>query len=115
MPFTFVFNGSFESLSNLFHQLDGFALRTTSGGLQVSGRLLTVQSVQLAPGGTSSGSGKSSGRLAATITATAYVLPAGQGLTGGATSAGPAGTATQTASTGAAGSANAPAVVQVNP
>ncbi len=115
MPFTFVFNGSFESLSSLFHQLDGFALRTTSGGLQVSGRLLTVQSVQLAPGGTSSGSGKSPGRLTATITATAYVLPAGQGLTGGATSAGPTGTATQTASTGAAGSANPPAVVQVNP
>jgi hypothetical protein len=114
MPFTFVFNGSFESLSSLFHQLDGFALRTTSGGLQVSGRLLTVQSIKLAPA-TTSGSGKPTEQLSATITATAYVLPAGQGLTGGATSAGPAGTATQTASTGAAGSANAPAVVQVNP
>jgi len=88
----------------------------TSGGLQVSGRLLTVQSVKLAPQ-TSSGasSGKPSERLSGTITATAYVLPAGQSLTGGATSAGPAGTATQTASTGASSSANAPAVVQVNP
>ncbi len=116
MPFTFVFNGSFESLSSLFHQLDGFALRTTSGGVQVSGRLLTVQSIKLAPQ-TSSGasSGKPSEQLSGTITATAYVLPAGQGLTGGATSAGPAGTATQTASTGASSSANAPAVVQVNP
>ncbi len=115
MPFTFVFSGSFEGLSSLFHQLDGFALRTTSGGLQVSGRLLTVQSVTLAPGGTSSGSGKSSGRLSAAITATAYVLPAGQSLTGGATSAGPAGTATQTASTGASSFANPPAVAQVTP
>ena len=79
MPFTFVFNGTFESLSSLFHQLDGFALRTTSGGVQVSGRLLTVQSVALAPGTSSeSGSGKHSEQLSGTITATAYVLPAGQ-------------------------------------
>jgi hypothetical protein len=116
MPFTFVFNGTFESLSGLFHQLDGFALRTTSGGLRVSGRLMTVQSIKLAPATSSgSGSGKPSERLTGTITATAYVLPAGQGLTGGATSAGPAGTGTQSASTGASGSANPPAVVQVNP
>ena len=116
MPFTFVFNGTFESLSGLFHQLDGFALRTTSGGLRVGGRLLTVQSIKLAPATSSgSGSGKPSEQLSGTITATAYVLPAGQGLTGGATSAGPAGTATQTASSGASSSANAPAVVQVNP
>ena len=84
----------------------------------VSGRLLTVQSVKLAPstnsGSASTGSGNSKEQLAASITATAYVLPAGQSLTGGATPAGPAGT-TQTASTGAPSSANAPAVVQVNP
>jgi Tfp pilus assembly protein PilO len=118
MPFTFVFNGSFFDLYNLFQQLDGFTLRTASGGLRVSGRLLTVQSVKLAPTTSSNaGSGKSSEQLSGTITATAYVLPAGQTLTGGATSAGPAGTATQTASTGASSSdtANSPAVVQVNP
>jgi hypothetical protein len=120
MPFTFVFNGSFFDLYNLFQQLNRFTLRTTTGGLQVSGRLLTVQSVALAPGSSSGGgggkgSGKSSEHLTGTITATAYVLPAGQTLTGGATSAGPVGTATQTASTGASGSSNPPAVVQVNP
>ena len=112
MPFTFVFNGGFENLYNLFQQLDGFALRTTSGSLQVSGRLLTVQSVKLAP---ATGSGKPSEQLSGTITATAYVLPAGQTLTGGATSTGPAGTATQTASTGASSSPNPPAVAQVTP
>ena len=96
-----------KSLSSLFHQLDGFALRTTSGGLQVSGRLLTVQSVKLAHlAGPARAPARSSGRLSAAITATAYVLPAGQSLTGGATSAGPAGTATQTASTGASSFAN---------
>jgi hypothetical protein len=118
MPFTFEFSGTFNSLNGLFQQLDGFAQRTTAGDVLVSGRLITVQSVTLAPGtgsgSASTGSGKGNGQLSATITATAYVLPAGQSLTGGATPAGPAGT-TQTASTGASRSANAPAVVQVNP
>ncbi len=120
MPFTFVFNGSFENLYGLFQQLDGFALHTSTGALRVSGRLLTVQSVKLAPAtsGSETGPGKKpSEQLSGTITATAYVLPAGQTLTGGATPAGPTGTATQTASTGASSSTstNAPAVVRVNP
>lgn len=122
MPFTFVFNGSFDSLYNLFQQLDAFTtLHTTSGELNVSGRLLTIQSVKLGPvnatGASTQGSGTSGGpeQLSGTITATAYVLPAGQSLTGGATPAGPAGATTQTASTGATSSTNAPAVVQVTP
>ena len=53
MPFTFVFNGSFFDLYDLFQQLNHFTARTSSGGLQVSGRLLTIQSVQLAPGSAS--------------------------------------------------------------
>lgn len=116
LPFTFVFNGSFNNLYDLFNQLDGFTQRTTSDGLQVSGRLLTVQSVQLAPGASSSSSsGKSKEELTGTITATAYVLPAGQSLTAGATAAGPAGAVTQTASTGTSSSANTPAVIGANP
>jgi hypothetical protein len=117
MPFTFVFNGSFESLYNLFQQLDGFALRTSATGLRVSGRLLTVQSVKLGPATSSSAASSKSTteQLSGTITATAYVLPAGQTIAGGATSSGPAGTVTQTASTGASSSPNPPATVQVNP
>ena len=49
MPFTFVFNGSFEDLYSLFQQLDGGAVRTTTGALRVNGRLLTIQSIKLAP------------------------------------------------------------------
>ena len=49
MPFTFVFNGSFLDLYHLFQQLNRFTVRTASGDLQVSGRLLTIQSVKLAP------------------------------------------------------------------
>ncbi len=50
MPFTFVFNGSFLDLYHLFQQLNHYTLRTASGGLEVSGRLLTIQSLKLAPG-----------------------------------------------------------------
>jgi hypothetical protein len=88
MPFTFVFNGNFFDLYRLFQQLNGFAQRTADGGLQVRGRLLTIQSVRLAPPTT--GTATAHGLLTGTITATAYVLPGGQGLTGGATPAAPA-------------------------
>ncbi len=111
MPFTFVFNGSFFDLYNLFQQLNRFTLRTSAGDLQVSGRLLTIQSVKLAPE-SSSGEKGSSGRLTGTITATAYVLPASQGgLTGGATATSPAGVTQTASSSGASSSATTPAVI----
>ena len=88
MPFTFVFNGGFFDLEQLFRQLTGFATATTSGGLEVSGRLLTIQSVKLRPASrqrAAEAQGAPKQTLTGTITATAYVLPASQGLTGGAT------------------------------
>ncbi len=114
MPFTFIFNGGFFELEHLFQRLDDFARRTASGGLSVSGRLLTVQSVKLAPVA-SSGTGAASGQLAGTITASAYQLPASQGLTGSATATSPTGAATPASSTAPATSATAPATVKVNP
>jgi Tfp pilus assembly protein PilO len=110
MPFTFVFNGSFVDLYHLFQQLNRFTLRTSSGGLVVSGRLLTIQSVKLAPEASAGAQGQS-GRLTGTITATAYVLPASQGLTGGATATSPAGITQTTASSGTSSSATTPAVI----
>jgi type II secretion system (T2SS) protein M len=116
MPFTFVFNGTFPALYKLFQRLNGFTVRTASGQLQISGRLLTIQAVKLAPA-TAVGSAKTAnGQLTGTITATAYVLPASQGLTGGASPSAPAGTATTTASTGSgASSPSAPAIARVTP
>ncbi len=123
-PFTFVFNGSFVDLYKLLDQLEGFTLQTASGALHVNGRLLTINSVSLAPnaaeGPSSSRSHKSkSTQLTATIMATAYVLPAGASALGGATAAGPAATAAgssaATASTPSTGSTTAPAVVKVSP
>ena len=138
MPFTFIFKGSFFGLAHLLGQIDGFA-RTTSAhsatttaadttaspptGLQVDGRLLTIQGVNLTletQGGAStkgaSATGTSGDELSATITATAYVLPASQGLTAGATPAGPAGSAAASAASAASSSSPAsPAVIQGTP
>jgi hypothetical protein len=94
MPFTFVFAGDFNDLSHLFRQLNAATVRTSSGGLQVSGRLLTLQSVKLEP---ADKEGAGSRVLTGTIGATAYVLPASQGLTGGATPSSPATTGTTSA------------------
>lgn len=127
MPFTFTFSGSFVALNHLLQQLDRFTVVTASGGLRVSGRLLTIQSVKLTLAG-SSGSGSSSSggsvkggteELSAVIGATAYVLPAGQGLTAGATTSAPAGagepsTATP-ASAGASKSPTPPAIARTTP
>ena len=84
MPFTFVFNGTFFDLEHVFTQLNGFALRNAANALQVRGRLLTVQSVKLSqvPQTTNEGQKTGATELTGTITATAYVLPASQGLTG---------------------------------
>jgi Tfp pilus assembly protein PilO len=114
MPFTFVVNGSFSDLEHLFANVDGFATRTPSGTVAVSGRLLTVQGVKLAP--TTSPDGSDTKDLSGTITATAYQLPASQGVTGVATAASPTGaTGTVASTTGAASSPTAPAIARVNP
>jgi hypothetical protein len=108
MPFTFVFNGSFADLYHLFRQLDRATERTSSGGLQVTGRLLTLQGMQLRLQ-----SPTTPDELTGTITATAYVLPASSGLTGGSTSAAPAspGTASASSASGTAASSSAPPAV----
>jgi hypothetical protein len=117
MPFTFVFDGSFNDLYHLFQQMNRFTTRTTSGGLQVSGRLLTIQSTKLSPTTAAGSAGaKPAEHLTGTITATAYVLPATQSLTGGATAASPTGVSTTPVSgAGSAGSPSAPAIARVTP
>jgi hypothetical protein len=110
----------------MFSKLNGFTVRTASGGLQVSGRLLTIQGVKLAPLTTAAeaGKGKANALLSGTVTATAYVLPASQSVTSGATAASPASASTPAASStaspgtassskGAASSSSAPAAVSV--
>jgi hypothetical protein len=115
MPFTFVFKGSFEGLAHLLGQVDGFVQRTSAGELRVSGRLLTIQGADITienAGGTTASGAKVNPfapPLTATITATAYVLPASQGLTGGATPILPGSTGS------ASSSSTTPAVIRVTP
>jgi type II secretory pathway pseudopilin PulG len=136
MPFTFVFKGSFFELAHLLGQVDGFAQTQASraggsgahnttvsdtGGIRVDGRLLTIQGVDIVLESQGS-SGTSGSQLSATITATAYVLPASQGLTAGATPAGPlaagtaaSGAAASSAAASASSSPTSPAVIQGAP
>jgi Tfp pilus assembly protein PilO len=104
-PFTFVFSGSYFGLEHMLRQLTDLATITPAGTLQVNGRLLTVQSVRLAA---DTEAASKHGLLTATITATAYQLPA-EPLTA---SAAPAG-ASAVGSAGAATSPTAPAIVKV--
>jgi Type II secretion system (T2SS), protein M len=125
MPFTFVFKGSFYGLFHLLREIDSFAQLTSTGSVRVNGRLLTIQGADITledtasagSTGQTSDTSAAAGRLSATITATAYVLPASQGLTGGATATSPAGTATASAatSTSSPSSPTTPAVVKGAP
>jgi Tfp pilus assembly protein PilO len=115
MPFTFSFNGSFFDLERLFSKLTSFATITSSGGVDVNGRLLTIQSVSLTGNTAAQQASTASASLTGSVTATAYVLPGGQSATAGASPAGPAGTAPASSTPGATSSATAPATATVNP
>ena len=99
MPFSFTFEGSFFKLSSFFSRLES-QIRASRRGLSVSGRLLTIDGLAL----TSAGQGFP--HMKAAVAATAYLLPADQGLTNGATPSAPAAGSAQpvksTTTTGAA-------------
>lgn len=105
LPFTFSFAGSFEQLYKLVGRLQGFTVSDPDGSVAVNGRLMSIQSLQLQSGS------EHGNRLTATVTATAYVLPAGQTLTEGAST--PAGVSP--AGSGSTGSAVTPAIVRPLP
>jgi hypothetical protein len=92
MPFSFDFTGTFFHMQRFLKAIDG--LTAVQGkNINVKGRLLTVDGVGLKAGP------KGFPDVDATVAATAYLLPADEGLTGDATSAIPA---TGTASTATA-------------
>ena len=130
MPFTFTFNGSYEDLFHLLNTVQGYAASSPTGALTVDGRLLTIQNFKLAPvsnSGETSSIGGSSGKpktvpgnnLAGTVTATAYVLPAGSEATAGASPSGPSSSSsssTPASSTGSGSSStSAPAAIKAVP
>jgi hypothetical protein len=109
MPFTFVFNGSYFGLEHMLRRLSSFATRRPSGALEINGRLLTIQSVKLAPLGLSGHAGE----LSATVSATAYSLAPEEGGSG-ASGSGSQQSAASVGS-GSASSPTAPAVVGAKP
>lgn len=102
-PFTFSFRGSFFHLSDFLGRLERF-VRATNSNVSVSGRLMTLNAISLGPG--------PSGfpQITASISATTYLVPSGQGLTtGGSPSSPSSGSGTQV-SAPASGSSTSPAV-----
>jgi hypothetical protein len=92
--FTFTFTGSFFRLAAFFDRVQRFVVAKGSSSVSISGRLITLNSVSLAP---ASGGFP---HITATVAATTYLEPATQGLLVGATPTGPAATTNaQTAST----------------
>lgn len=83
LPFDFTFSGPYFRLQDFLARLQAF-VKVSGPAVSVDGRLLTVDGFSLTPGP------KGFSDMQASVHATAYLLPAGQGLTAGATPAGPA-------------------------
>ena len=99
MPFSFSFDGSFFRLSGFFRQLEKF-VSVNNSRVNVTGRLLTLDSLSLAP--------TEFPKITAQVKASSYLVSPMQGLTAGATPQGPAAsTATPAASAPAAPAAPA--------
>jgi Type II secretion system (T2SS), protein M len=111
---TFNFQGSYFDLADFFHRLKRFVY-ARNNQIFVRGRLMTIDTLSFSPGTSTSATGTSSGQLIATVGATVYLSPASQGVTGGATPQGPAGTTTSPTTTTPAGSqtSNVPLATQV--
>ena len=83
MPFSFGFKGNFFELGEFFNRLDRF-VAVKGGTLDVTGRLLLLNSITLTPD-----TEKGFPALTAEVKAASYLLPPTEGLTAGATPAGP--------------------------
>ncbi|HVY96021.1 MAG TPA: hypothetical protein VHA54_03575 [Solirubrobacterales bacterium] len=97
MPYTITFEGDFFKVADFIHGLDSL-VKTTNERVAVDGRLITVDGFSLQPP-----SDGSFPRLQASFNVTTYLTPPGQGVSAGASPAGPEGTSTlASASVGAA-------------
>jgi hypothetical protein len=95
---TFNFTGSYFDLADFFHRLKRFVY-VANNQVFVRGRLMTIDTLTFAPFGGATGTTGSGGQLTATVGATVYLSPKSQGVTGGATPEGPAGSSTTTTPT----------------
>jgi hypothetical protein len=95
---TFNFSGTYFDLADFFHRLKRFVY-VANNQIFVRGRLMTIDSLAFSPGGASTGTTSTAGRLTAAVGATVYLSPKATGVTGGATPAGPAGAPSGTTTT----------------
>jgi Tfp pilus assembly protein PilO len=86
MPFNFRFSGNYFRLSDFMSRLERF-VTVENENIDVTGRLLLLGSVAVTPNATDPS------QLTAEIGAASYIVPATQGVTGGATPTAPAGAA----------------------
>lgn len=105
--FTVTLSGNYFNLSSFFNRLESFVVNV-NGTLTIRGRLMTINAINLVPGP------NGFPQITATVSATTYIVPATQGATGGASSAGPAaGTPPQTPISGSSSTPPAAAVTSV--
>ncbi len=83
MPFSFTFSGSFFRLSDFFSRLERF-VTVQNDNIDVTGRLLLLGSIAVTP------DGGDMSKLQAQVGASTYIVPPTQGVTAGASPAGPA-------------------------
>jgi hypothetical protein len=103
MHYDLRFNGDFFRLEDLVRNVKRLAW-TRGSGLQISGRLLTVDSI------TFDSNGKK-----VTMSVTAYLLPASEGLFAGATPEGPGSAGAPAATAAASGGTATPPTAAVTP
>jgi hypothetical protein len=110
LRFNFSFQGSFFKMANLMHNIRKLVARRNRN-LIVSGRLLTIDGISLSEGDFGFP------KVKASIAATAYLVPASQGLLDGATAQGPDGAsgAGATPASATTGSTTPPAAVVTAP
>jgi len=92
MPYQLKFTGGFFEIADFLRRVDAM-VGARADQVAVGGRLLTVDGFTLGLPPASSGGGaavtEATPKLDATLSVTSYLAPAGQGLTAGATEAGP--------------------------
>jgi Tfp pilus assembly protein PilO len=94
LPYSMTFLGNYFQIADFMAGVDGL-VKTGKGAVQADGRLATIDGFSMGPG-----TDTPPGVLIATLAVTTYITPASQGLTAGATPAGPVAAApTEPAST----------------
>ena len=85
---TFTFTGSYFQLADFFHRVKRFVF-VNDDRIFIRGRLVTLDSVTFAAAQADPASGAPTGGLTANVTGSVYLTPRAEGVTAGATPAGP--------------------------